>query len=180
MREKSADFRGLCSMFQVGDQVVYGIHGVCRIIDEEQRTIDRKQITYLVLDPIGQPGARYLVPTHNAAAMAKLRKILSKEEMLTLLRSDEIRADCWIRDENQRKQTYRELISSGDRTYLMKMVCTLYRHKAEQAAAGRKVHQCDDNFLRDAERLLTSELSIVLELEFDQARTFLREQLKAE
>lgn len=167
-------------MFQVGDQVVYGVHGVCRIVDEEKRVVDRKQVTYLVLDPIGQPGSKYLVPTHNAAAMAKLHKLLSREELLTLLCSDEVHTDGWIRDENQRKQTYRELVSSGSRTSLLQMLCTLYRHKAEQSAAGRKVHQCDDNFLRDAERMLSSEVAIVMELEYDQARTFLREQLKAE
>ena len=164
-------------MFQVGDQVVYGIHGVCRVADQEERVIDRKRVTYLALEPVGQDGSRYLVPTHNAAAMAKLRQMLSKEELEALLQSDEVREDGWIRDENLRKQTYRELISSGDRVKLLCMVRTLYRHKAEQAAAGRKVHLCDDNFLRDAEKLLASEVSIVMDMEFDQAKRYLKEKL---
>lgn len=164
-------------MFQVGDRVVYGIHGVCDVTEQEVRMVDRKRVTYLVLEPLGQPGSRYLVPTHNAAAMGKLRKMLTKEEMEVLLLSDAVRMDCWIRDENLRKQTYRELIGSGDRQKLMGMVHTLYRHKAEQAAAGRKVHLCDDNFLRDAEKLLISEVSIVMELEPEQAKEFVRSKL---
>lgn len=165
-------------MFQVGDRVVYGIHGVCDIIGSEKQTVDRKQVVYLVLEPLGQPGSRYLVPTHNAAAMGKLKNMLSKEELETLIHSDTVRRDCWIRDEGQRKQVYRELISSGDRERLMSMVHTLYRHKAEQAAAGRKVHLCDDNFLRDAEKLLTGEVAIVMGLEPDTARAFVRSGLK--
>ena len=164
-------------MFQVGDRVVYGIHGVCDVTEQEVRMVDRKRVTYLVLEPLGQPGSRYLVPTHNAAAMGKLRKMLTKEEMEVLLLSDAVRMDCWIRDENLRKQAYRELIGSGDRQKLMGMVHTLYRHKAEQAAAGRKVHLCDDNFLRDAEKLLISEVSIVMELEPEQAKEFVRSKL---
>lgn len=165
-------------MYQVGDKVVYGIHGVCRVVDEEERMVDRKRLTYLALEPIGQDGSKYLVPTQNAAAMSKLRRILSREELETMLQSDEIRADGWIKDENLRKQTYRELINSGDRTKLMCMVHTLYRHKAAQAAAGRKCHLCDENFLRDAEKLLTSEISIVLDMDSNQVRSYIREKLK--
>ena len=164
-------------MYQIGDQVVYGIHGVCCVVEQEERVIDRKRVTYLVLEPVGQDGSRYLVPTHNAAAMAKLRKKLSREELEDLVKSETIRVDGWITDENQRKQTYRELISSGDLAKLMQMVHTLYRHKNAQAAAGRKVHLCDENFLRDAEKLLASEAAIVLGMEYDQARKYLKENL---
>ena len=72
---------------------------------------------------------------------------------------------------------YRELISSGDLAKLIQMVHTLYRHKNAQAAAGRKVHLCDENFLRDAEKLLASEAAIVLGMEYDQARKYLKENL---
>lgn len=167
-------------MFQIGDQVIYGIHGVCRVIDEEYRTVDRKRLQYLVLEPAGQTGSKYLVPTHSEVAMAKLRKMLSREELEALLCSDEVRSGTWITDENHRKQIYRELANCGDRTSVLKMVYILYQHRTEQMAAGRKVHQCDDNFLRDVERLLCSEISIVMDMEFEQARTYLREKLKRE
>ncbi len=166
-------------MYQIGEQVVYGIHGVCRVADLEERVVDRKRVAYLVLEPVGQDGSRYLVPTHNEAAMAKLRKMLTPEEMTALFQSEQIRGDGWIREENVRKQVYREKISSGDRAVLMGLVCTLYRHKAEQLAAGKKVHQCDENFLRDAEKLLAGEVAIVMDMEYPQALAYLREQLNA-
>lgn len=167
-------------MYQIGDRVVYGMHGVCCVVDQEERIIDKKKVQYLALEPLGQAGSRYLVPTHNPNAMAKLRQMLTSEELEQMLHSPEVQSDGWIRDENQRKQTYRELISSGDRPRLMQMVRTLYRHKAEQIASGRKVHLCDDNFLRDAEKLLCSEIALVMDMEPDQAKTYLRNQLKEE
>ena len=166
-------------MFQAGDRVVYGIHGVCDIIDSETKIVDKKQVTYLVLEPLGQPGSRYLVPTHNELAMGKLKKMLTREELEALMQSDFVRQDSWIRDEGVRKQTYRTLISSGDREKLMAMVHTLYCHKEEQQAAGRKVHLCDDNFLRDAEKLLIGEVSIVMGMDTDAARQYVRSQLHA-
>ena len=50
--------------------------------------------------------------------------------------------------------------------------------KEAQAAAGRKSHQCDENFLRDAEKLLVGEVSAVLNLEAEQARSYLQEKLR--
>jgi len=167
-------------MYQAGDRVVYGIHGVCRVVQLEKRIVDKKTVTYLVLEPVGQDGSRYLVPTHNAAAMSKLRPMLTPREMEALMRSDSVRQDGWIREENLRKATYRELITSGDREGLLRMVRTLYLHKKAQAAAGKKVHLADDNFLRDAEKLLSGEIAVVMGMEADQARTYLRSQLKDE
>lgn len=109
-------------MYQIGQLLVYGVHGVCRILEEEQRTVDRKKVTYLVLEPAGQEGAKYLVPTHNAAAMAKLRPVLKREALEALLESPGIRGEVWVQDENRRKQLYRELIGSGDRERLLAMI----------------------------------------------------------
>lgn len=167
-------------MFQIGDQVVYGIHGVCRVADTEKQIVNKKTVSYLVLEPVGQEGARYLVPMASAAAMSKLRPMLNPQEMEELLQSAEVRQDNWIKEENLRKQTYRELISSGNRAELMRMVHTLYVHKKNQTAAGKKVHLADDNFLRDAEKLLASEIAVVMGMQNDEARTYLRNQLKSE
>ena len=110
--------------------------------------------------------------------MAKLKAVLNAEELNALLSSQEIRCGEWIRDENARKQYYRDLISSGDRTALLKMVNSLYRYRKAQFAAGKKFHQCDENFLRDAERLLASEISLVLKKTQEEARDYLREILQ--
>ena len=166
-------------MYQMGELVVYGIHGVCRVADQETHIVDRKSVTYLVLEPVGQEGSKYLVPTHNETAMGKLRSMLTPEALDALICSEEVRTDGWIRDENARKQCYRELISSGDRVALMRMVYTLYQHKKMQALAGKKVHLTDENFLRDAERLLSSEISVVMNLPAEEAREYLRSELKA-
>jgi CarD family transcriptional regulator len=165
-------------MYHGGEYVVYGVHGVCRVIGTEKQLVNRKRTEYLVLEPLVQQESRFYLPTQNPAAMAKLKTVLSRDELHQLMDSDEIRKDCWIQEENLRKQRYRDLIGSGERTALMRMVSSLYRYKDEQTAAGRKFHQCDDNFLRDAEKLLCSEISLVLELEPEQAREYLRNHLR--
>ena len=167
-------------MHQRGDQVLYGIHGICNIVDLEMRKIDKKSIEYYVLEPVEQPGTRFYVPTQNPAAVAKLRPIITQEELNDMLRSNDTCADVWIADENQRKQQYRDLITSGDRAALIQMVHTLHRHKEKQAAAGRKFHLCDESFLRDAERLLNAEFSLVLNIDQEDVGRYVQSVIKSE
>lgn len=167
-------------MYSVGNLVMYGIHGACRITDLEERSVDHKRVSYFVLEPLEGSGAKFLIPTHNETALAKLRPILSREELDTLLHSAEVHQGVWIQDENQRKQRYRELINSGDRVALLQMVSTLHAHRERQAAAGRKFHLCDDNFLRDAQRLLSAEFSLVLGLDTVQTEKYVLEALNKE
>ena len=165
-------------MYQTGDKVLYGIHGVCMVADLEKRVMDGKPVVYLVLEPLGQAGSRFLVPTHNAAAMAKVRPVMSAEALENLLSSDAVREDAWIQDEGQRKQLYRELISSCDSRRLAGMVFSLYRYRKAQSAAGKKFHMCDENFLRDAEKILAGEIAATLAIPSNEALKYLRSKLK--
>lgn len=165
-------------VLQVGTQVVYGIHGVCAIIDVEVRRVDRKNVEYFVLEPNDQPGARFYVPTQNQVALSKLRRLLSKEELESLLQSDAAHQNCWINDENQRKLKYRELINNADRAAIMSMIRALHQHKENQLSAGRKFHLCDENFLRDAKKVLSSEFSMVLGIPQAEVGAYLEMRLK--
>lgn len=151
-------------MYHSGQQVVYGIHGVCSIIGTENKIVDKKTVEYLVLAPEDQNGARFYVPCANPAALAKLRPLIDRESLDALLHSEEVRQNCWIQDENQRKLYYRELITAGDRKSLLQMIYSLHLHRNDLKITGRKLHMCDENFLRDAERLLNSEFSKVLNI----------------
>jgi len=156
-------------MYQQGELVVYGSHGVCCVTGVEERKVDRKIVEYLVLSVYGQSGSNFLVPLHNANAMSKLYRVLSKEEWESLLNQPQLFQGAWIPEENKRKLCYRELLCGGDRTGLMQMVCTLRKHRQSQLEAGRKLHQCDEMFLRDAQKRLSIEYSVALGITASQA-----------
>ena len=165
-------------MFQCGDQVLYGIHGVCKIVDIERKKLSGKVSEYYVLEPLDQSSARYYIPTQNEAAVAKLQPVLTPEELHKILHSAATQQDAWTEDENQRKQLYSNLITGADRAALVRMVHAIHKQKGLQTAVGRRLHLCDENFLRDAEKLLISEVSVVMDMDMDTAKKFIRTQLK--
>ncbi len=162
-------------MYQPGQQVVYGGHGVCSILELEDRMVDRKPIRYYVLQPLEQSATRYYVPTHNENALAKMRPLMDKEALLALLQSGQVKADCWIPDENRRKQYYRQLISSIDLEAVIRMIHCLRQQKATLLQAGKRFHMCDENFLQDAQKILSSELSVVLQVPRQELDGYLKE-----
>ena len=165
-------------MYQPGEFVVYGAHGVCRVAGTEHQVVNRKRTEYLILEPIVQQESKYYIPTQNALAMSKVHPVLTVEELESLLKSDEIRCGLALPEESVRKQQYRDLICSGNRNEILKSISSLYRFRDEQISAGRKFHQCDENFLRDAERLIGSEIAQVTGRTLDEARDYLRSLLK--
>ena len=165
-------------MYQEGQNVLYGSHGVCRITAIESMRFGGKREPYYVLEPLAQPGAKFYVPVGNETAVAKLRPLLSRQELLELLHSEKVRSFPWVSDENQRKLRFRELIVSGDRARLMGMIGALHRHKKAQTALGRKFHQSDENFLNDAEKLLNAEFSQVFGLPSTEVPAFIRKELE--
>ena len=165
-------------MYQVGEYVVYGIQGVCRVLGKEKQLVNRKRTEYLVLEPLAKGAAKFYLPTQNPSAMGKLRPVLTRLELENLIDSEQLRQDCWIPEENLRKQQYRDLLAAADRLSLMRMLRGLYRYQNELLEAGKRIHLCDDNFLRDAERLLCSEIALVMELSPEEAKQFLRSRLQ--
>lgn len=165
-------------MLQVGQQVIYGIHGVCKITDIEVKTVGKEKKEYYVLEPIEQPGAVFYVPSQNQVAVVKIRTILTRGEFEALLQSEKVRENAWIADENLRKQRYRELIAKSDRAELISMVSALYRHKKQQQENGRKFHITDENFLRDATKLLSAEFSLVLGIPQSKVAAYMKKELE--
>ena len=165
-------------MYEIGQQVLYGIHGVCTVTAIEVMRFGKDKSKYYVLEPVEQSGSKFYIPVDKEAAVAKPRPLLSREELLELLHSEKVRNYPWIADENQRKLRFRELINSGDRAQLMGMIGALHRHRQSQLAAGRKFHQSDENFLNDAQKLLNAEFAQVFDLAPGKVSAFILKELE--
>ena len=71
---------------KVGDRVIYGFQ-VCEIVDIKPQTIGKIKRDYYVLSPIFDAKNTLYLPTDNEKLVAKMRKVLSEEEILGLIKS---------------------------------------------------------------------------------------------
>ena len=155
-------------MYSVNQSVVYGSHGVCTVVEIEEKLVDHKPVSYYALEPLTQPGTRYYIPVHNAIAVGKMRCPLSAAALKEMLEGA-CDADRWIDSENARKMLYKELLLNLTPEQMLHTVRLLRRHRDVQLAAGRKFHVCDANFLKTAETLLSAEIAFVLGIGKEEA-----------
>ena len=154
-------------MFKVNDIVVYGAQGVCEIVGMEDRKIDGEHKKYFVLKPKDDRGATIYVPTWNEKALAKMRRVMTKKDVDALIDSMPSKEPAWIANENERKETYRKILTSGNQAAIISMIQALFFHKKEREADGKRLHVSDEHFMKEAEQLLYHEWQYVLNV--DQA-----------
>ena len=152
-------------MFKVNDVVVYGPQGVCEIAGVEYQKIGGENKTYFVLKPKNGGGATFYVPTWNEKAWSKMRKVMTKKEVDALIDSMPNKKTTWIANENERKETYKRILASGDQAAIIAMVQALFFHKQEREAEGKRLHMSDEHFMKDAEQLLYNEWQYVLNVD---------------
>ncbi len=152
-------------MFKINDVVVYGSQGVCEIVDIEEKKIDGTSKSYFVLKPKVDRGATFYVPTWNEKAWGKLRKVMTKKDINTLIDSMPNKTPIWIANESERKEAYKKILASGDQAAIISMMQALFIYKKEREAEGKRLHMSDEHFMKDAEQILYNEWQYVLNVD---------------
>lgn len=168
-------------MFNVNDMVIYGTDGVCRITDITVKSFADTSAEYYVLQPVRKKGqSTVFVPVHNEKLTSKMQYILSTDEIRELINSMPDEDLLWLDDENARKLQYKEILSTGDRQSLIRLIKTLYLHQQKLQANGKKLHASDDRFFKEAEKMLYNEFAHVLNIKPDQVLEVIMTQLGAD
>lgn len=167
-------------MFGVGDTVLYGSQGVCKIVGTDEKVFGGDKILYYVLKPVYDENSTFFVPVSNAELVAKMRSVLSAEQIYNIIKEMPDEETIWIDDENERKQKYQSILAEGDRRKLVKMIKTLHIQQETRHKKGRKLHQSDDYILKQAEKLLYNEFALVLKIKPDEVLPFIMEQINIE
>ena len=165
-------------MFQVGEKVLYGTAGACTITEICKKSFgDAGEKEYYVLVPIHDGRSTLYVPCVNEALVAKMKKLLSAEEIMTLIDSMPDADLEWISDERKRQEYFKTALKNGDRREIMGIAKSLYNHRKYVLSLGRKLHSCDDKVFREAEKLLCDEFAVVLGMKPSEVMPFIIRRL---
>ena len=164
-------------MRKIGEVVLYGTDGVCRIADVTEKKFGKEITKYYVLKPVYRNSSLIYVPVGNEKLESKMRTVLSRSEIDDMIESMPGEESIWIENEPDRKVKYKEIIMGGDRRQLARMIKTLYEHRENQIKNGKKMHISDERFLKDAEKMLYDEIAHVLSILPEQVNAYISEKL---
>lgn len=165
-------------MYTKGDIVMYGTQGVCKITGITEKKFAGERHEYYELKPVYDEKSVLFVPVKNEALVEKMHRVLSAEAVDELIQAMPEEGAVWIEDEKERKKRYKEVLEQGDRKALVRTIKSLYTYRQKLKAAGKKIHVCDENFLKEAERVLYDEFAYVLRIDREKILEYIVNQVE--
>ena len=165
-------------MYQIGEFVVYGNNGVCRVekigpiimsgVDKERQ--------YYTLAPVYTNGSTVFTPVDNAKT--KLRPLISRTQVEELLSDVENIPTLQVADEKKREEVYKTAYKTFDCCEWVKLIKTSYLRKQERLQAGRHATAKDEKYLHLAEDSLYGELAISLEMDKEDVAEYIKKYIE--
>lgn len=162
-------------MFEVNDKVVYGVIGVCEIVDVNTPPIKGIDGKYYFLQPVYDDKGIIYSPVNSTKVL--IRNIMTSDECNELIdRAKECKTDDELNEKVQPFH-YDDMIKSQDPYQLLHLIRSLYNIKNERMKELRKMKSVDNRMLNTARKLLFGEIAISMEESYDVIETQLDELL---
>lgn len=167
-------------MFEKGQFIIYGIRGVCEVMDIT--TVDRpggaKGKLYYVLRPYYQQDSKIVTPVESE--MTVTRPLLSREEALELIDGIAQVEEMAVTEDKQREERYKEALKTCDCRVWVSMIKALYLRRRERQEQGKKMTDLDERYFKTAEENLYSELALSLGMPREEMVNYITERVLAE
>lgn len=159
-------------MFRVNDYVVYGMTGVCKVVDiKEEKFANNTKKNYYVLSPVYTKNTIIKSPVDNQKVA--IRKIHSKEEVCSLIDSMHTKETLLIEDDRNRNEKFKSLLRSGDCKDLITVIKIINSSKKD-----KKINKSDDEIMKTAEKLLNEEFAIILDISPEEVTPYILNHMK--
>lgn len=155
-------------MFNIGDRIVYPMHGAGIIENEEVKEILGEKRRYFIMRmPIGD--MKVMVPVDNVEEVG-VREIIGKEEMKEVIEVLKGRRTDMPQNWNRRFRLNMDRIKSGDIYEIAAVVRNLMLLDSEKGlSTGER------KMLNDAKQMLISEMVLVCELNLEEIEELVAE-----
>lgn len=148
-------------MYQIGDYIVKTASGVCQIKDiVNPDFVKEKKKLYYQLIPVSDEHATLYIPVDKEDKT--MRAVMTESEAEELIQRIPLIHEIWINNEKEREGQYKEAIKSNDPEQIVGIVKLIYHRKESRKKQGKKITAVDERYFDIAEKLLYSELEVVM------------------
>lgn len=165
-------------MYKIGDFIIYGSNGVCKIEDigiSDIHGSDKNRI-YYTLNPVYE-NSKIFVPVDTSVFM---RPIISYEEAQNIIKRIPEMKEMECKEKNSRllHAHYKDILQTHDCEELLAGMVGIYEKQMNAANKGKKLGQIDDKFMKVAEGLINDEFSIALGIPRDEVELYIKNKVK--
>ena len=166
-------------MYEVGQYIIYGYEGVCKVdgIGPVEIKGAQKDVNYYTLSPVYQNGKIY-VPVDSQAYS---RPVITKEEAQALIADIPNIPYEIFENSNPRLlgEHYQGFLKSNDCRELLRVIRSIHAKGQNAAGKGRRLGQVDERCFKQAEEKLHGELAVALGISIHEVKKFIADALEA-
>ena len=165
-------------MFNIGDFIIYGNNGVCRITNVGPMKMPGvpKDRLYYTMVPCYIRDSEIFTPIDNERVV--MRKVMSKDEAEDFIQSISEIKELEIIEEKKRELEYKQAVLTCEPEILVSLIKTIHTRMEDRIAVGKKVTSSDSKYFHIAEESLCGELAISLEMDKDEVRDYIKEKVE--
>lgn len=162
-------------MFQVGDLIVYGGTGVCRVESIAPDSKDHRD--FYTLQPLYQ-NCQIMTPVDNPKVF--IRPVISRNEAENIIRQiPNVQAQpFYTRTPRELTEHYETRLKTYDCMTLVEMIMSIYQKRQEAQANKRRLGVVDENYFRKAQELLHCELAVALDIPKEEVSGYIAGQVE--
>lgn len=150
-------------MLKIDDYVVYK-KDTCKV--KEIKKMNDKD--YYVLIPVRDKSLKINIPVDNP----DLKSLMTKEEIDLLIKKMPTIEPITSENDRMIEFEYKNLLGTNDKEDLIKIIKTTYLRNKERLDNNKKIGERDETYLKKAEEYLYNEMSIVLDMSFDDVKNY--------
>lgn len=164
-------------MFNIGDYIVHGRNGVCKVVDVTRVNMSgaNKEQLYYILVPMKSEDSKIFYPVDCDRVIT--RSVLSKKEAEEIVSGIKDIEPMWIDNDRQREARYKEAIRSCDCEQLICIIKTLYARNKERVAQGKRITYVDERYLKEAQQTLHDEFSVALGIGSEEVEKYIKDHI---
>ena len=150
-------------LYSINEYVSYRHNGIYQIIDicEKEFQINKSK-TYYVLQSVYDSNSKIYVPVDAKDTKTMMKRILTVDEINSIISKTEELECTWIDDSSQRDFKLNGILDSGNREDILWIVKLLSIQKEKLSQQKKKLYSCDEKILTTAERIITEEFAFTL------------------
>ncbi len=164
-------------MYTIGEIVVYGNTGVCRVVDiAPSNRPNTGGAIYYTLKPLYQDGLIY-APVDSDKLY--IRRVITREQAERLIDTiPDVHVDfCQSNNRQQLIEKYQAAFSTHDCADLVELIKTIYHKRQYAASRHRRLGQLDIRYMKRAEELLYGEFSVALGIPKDEVHGYIERRI---
>lgn len=160
-------------MYQIGELIVYGAEGVCRVesVGPLEMRGAQKGVEYYTLSPLYREG-KIFTPVDTTVYT---RPVMTKEEARELIALMPTIPEEVYENSNPRllNEHYQVFLKSYDCVELVRLIRAIYAKGRGVAERGRHLGQVDERSMKRAEEMLHGELAAALDMPVENVKDYI-------